>query len=174
MSNKNNEDLNNNIEFSTDVVIKKLQDQLSQNKLMLEQQKQQNKELREKMILQDKLNNQLSNFHLTSYFQDKETKNLSTKKDEELSKAQEHIIILGHMLIKNKKTIERLKKSKSKDTSLCNQIAELINEKEYLWDVILKTHTHLTQTPFNSEEPREQKIKEIMDFLENKNKKLKP
>lgn len=174
MSNKNNIDLNSNINFSTDPFIKELQDQLNQNKLMLEQQKQQNKELREKMILQDKLNNQLSNFHLTSYFQDKENKNLSTKKEEELSKAQEHIIILGHMLIKNKKTIEKLKKSKSKETSLCNQIADLINEKEYLWDIILKTHTYLTQIPFNSEDSKDQKAKEVVDFFENKNKKLKP
>ena len=41
-----------------------------------------------------------------------------TQKEIELSKAQEHILALGHILLKNKQTIEKLKKNKSKDDLL--------------------------------------------------------
>ena len=81
MSNKNQELSNLPTGLSeNDIKIYDLEQQISQFHTIVEQQKQYNKNLREKMVLQEQLNNQLSNFHLTSYFQDRENKTLSTKK----------------------------------------------------------------------------------------------
>lgn len=175
MSNKNQELSNLPTGLSeTDIKIYELEQQISQFHTIVEQQKQHNKNLREKMVLQEQLNNQLSNFHLTSYFQDRENKTLSTRKEEELSKAQEHILILGYILLKNKKTIQKLKKIKIKDESLCLQIADLIKEKNFLWDIVLQVHKDLTQQPHLDNESKEDKATEVMTIINNKNKKLKP
>lgn len=175
MNNEQQEPLNKpTISSKSDINLQELEEQVSQLHIIVEQQKQQNKQLKEKMILQEQLNTQLSNFHLTSYFQDKENQTLSTKKEEELSKAQEHIMILGHMLLKNKKTIQKLKKIKIKDESLCLQIADLIKEKNFLWDIVLQVHKDLTQQPHLENECKEDKATEVMTIINNKNKKLKP
>lgn len=175
MSNQIHESINLTESFQGDKKIQELQEQLAQAQATIEQQKQQNKQLREQMILKEQINTQLSNFHLTSYFQDKEHKTISNQKDEELTKAQEHIMILGHMLLKNKKTIQRLKKSKAKDDTVNHQLAELIKEKDFLWDIIIKAHEEITQTKHIESDLKTEKANELLCLIKkHKKTKLKP
>lgn len=161
--------------------IRELKAQLQHTQELLEQQKNDNLKLKEKMIFQEKLNAQLSKFHLTTFFQSKESKSLSAQQEEELNKAQEHILVLGNMLLKNKHTISKLKKSKIKDETLTNQITELINEKNFLWNLVFQLHEHLSQIPHSEEDSKYVKAKELIELVKNidKNtmtikKKLKP
>lgn len=165
--------LNNNLQQED--TVQELQKKLYQAQTVIDQQQQQIKQLKEQMILKEQINNQLSNFHLTSYFQDKEFKTLSHQKDEELTKAQEHIMILGHMLLKNKKTIQRLKKSKIKDEALSNQLAELIKEKDFLWDTVIQAHEELTQTTHLETDLKTNKANELLNLIKKtKKNKMKP
>lgn len=174
MSNQHQEILDTPELSQKDKIIQALEQQLVYSNNMLEQQKQQNKQLKEKMILQDQLNTQLSNFHLTSHFENRDNKTLSNKKEEELSKAQEHIMILGHILLKNKKTIQRLKKLKIKDETFHKQITELIQEKNYLWNIVLAVHENFTQQPLLEDDIKEHKAQEVLALLNNTKKKIKP
>ena len=154
--------------------IEDLQRQLSQAKLIIDKQKQQNKQLQEKMILQEQLNSQLSNFHLTTCFQNKENQVVSVKNGDDLVKANEHIMLLGNMLLKNKITIQKLKKHKLKDDTMCNQLAELIKEKNSLLDIVLKVHEHLTGKPLLDGELVEDKVSDVIAILQKNGKKIRP
>lgn len=182
MTDKNNNPINSTSPISgEEESIRNLKAQLQHTQELLEQQKQDNLQLKEKMIFQEKLNAQLSKFHLTTFFQGKENKSLSAQQEEELNKAQEHILVLGNMLMKNKNTISKLKKSKIKDENLTSQITELINEKNFLWNLVFQLHEHLSQIPHTEEGSKYIKDKELIELVKNidKNtittkKKLKP
>jgi len=171
--------------YQTSKKLKETQEQLAQAQLIINQQniqndelnqennflRQQNKQLQEKVIIQESLNNQLSQIHLSNNI----SKSQLATKEVELSKAQEHILALGHILLKNKQTIDKLKKTKSKDESLNNQIAELIEEKNFLWDLVLNVHQELTEKPHYEHESKYEKSYEILELIRlQKRKKLKP
>jgi len=171
--------------YQTSKKLKEAQEQLAQAQLIIDQQnqqnialnhennslKQQNKQLQEKCIIQETLNNQLSNIHLSN----NDSRATLASKEIELSKAQEHILALGHILLKNKQTIEKLKKIKSKDDLLNNQIAELMEEKNFLWDLVLSVHQELTNKPHYEYESKYEKSYEILELIRfQKRKKLKP
>lgn len=160
-------------------IIRELQQQLQETQNLLEKQRKENLNLKEKMIFQEKLNTQLSQFHLTSFSHKKEHNSLSLQQEYELNKAQEHILMLGNMLLKNKKTISKLKRSKLKDEQLSSQIRELINEKNFLWDLVIQIHEHITQIPHKKEDSKYEKANELIDLIKNVDnnlikKKLKP
>lgn len=176
LENKNN---NSTSELSNQDTIKSLQEQLAKANIVIEQQQRLNSQLKEKILLQDNLNHQLSDFHLTTFFEEKENKTLSVKQQEELVKAQEHIMILGNMLLKKKNLINKLKKSKVKDETLNQQITELNTERNFLWDLIIKIHEEVTQQPHKEEDCKYKKAQELLDLIKNftqcqQNKKIKP
>lgn len=158
--------------------LQETQEQLAQAQLIIEQQnkqnialKEQNKQLQERVILQETLNNQLSTIHLSN----NSSKSALIEKEIELNKAQEHILALGHILLKNKQTIEKLKKVKVKDDVLNDQIAELMEEKNFLWDLVLSVHQELTNKPHYEYESKYEKAYEILEIIRvQKRKKLKP
>lgn len=166
-------------DLTSNETIESLQEQLAKANVVIEQQKRLNAQLKEKILLQENLNHQLSDFHLTTFFQENENKTLSVKQQEELVKAQEHIMILGNMLLKKKNLISRLKKSKVKDENLQQQITELNTEKQFLWDLILKVHEQVTQKPHTQEDCKYKKAQELLDLIKNLTpcqqiKKIKP
>lgn len=166
-------------------IIKALKEQLQLTEKLLEQERHYHRELKEKMIFQEKLNSQLSRFHLNSFFKERENKLSSSEENNELTKSQQHILLLGNMLLKNKHTISKLKKSKIKDDRMNKQLAELIQEKQFLWEVIYQVHEYFINTSNTSKEdnPKHIKVKNLIELTKNKyeeihhstlNKKLKP
>lgn len=179
MSYLENTNINATSDISSAETIQSLQEQLAKANIIIEQQKKSNNQLKEKILLQENLNHQLSDFHLTTFFQENENKTLSVKQQEELVKAQEHIMILGNMLLKKKNLISRLKKSKLKDENLNQQVTELNKEKTFLWDLILKIHEEVTQVPYQENDCKFKKAEELLSLIKNlkqcqQNKKIKP
>lgn len=134
-----------------------------------------NTQLQQDLIIKDSLSKKLSSIHLNQSQRSDNEEFILLQKNNELNQAQTHILKLGKIVLKNRQTIDKLRKIKQNDEILSHQIAELIEEKDFLWNVVINVHEELTNQPHTSDESKYDKAYEVLNLIKSeKNKKYKP